>query len=200
MGCTCGRYCAWQSGVLPPLVSKIHRKSSTRPTPQDTEPTSSHFSPGRACQDPLQKHFRTMSRATARGTTMYSLPRIQTRPTANANDTWVLQFGNDWLGMRCSFHEKKPFDRCSKMKWSPRCICSKHSRTANMRCHRVVMTFLSSDSSGIELPSLRFCNVNTMGTVDLLSRPSVLRFTSDPARHQVCSHPLYSSPAAWHVR
>ena len=69
------------------------------------------------------------------------------------------------------------------MKRSPRCICSKHSRTACMRCDRVVMTLPSPDFRGIELTSLRFCNFTTVGTVDLLSRLSVLRFA---ARCCVC--------------
>ena len=62
------------------------------------------------------------------------------------------------------------------MKWSPRCVCSQHSRTASMRCHRVLMIFISLDSNGVGLPSSQFCNVKNNGTVDLLSRPSVLRF------------------------
>ena len=38
-----------------------------------------------------------------------------------------------------------------------------HSRTANMRGYRVVMTLLSPDSSGIELASMRFCNFKNSG-------------------------------------
>ena len=49
------------------------------------------------------------------------------------------------------------------MKWSHRCTYSRHPRATNMRCDRVVMTFLSSESSGIELPLLRFYNGKNNG-------------------------------------
>ena len=97
------------------------------------------------------------------------------------------------------------FDGCPKMKWSPRCICSNHSRTANMRCDRVVTTFISSDSSGIELLSWRFCCVKNNGTV-------VLRFAArccschaviwsqDSSPSQRLQPHLYSSRAALNAR
>ena len=86
-----------QSSSLPRRSSRTtFRKNATNS--QDTELMSLHFSLARACHARHQNRFsRHFSSAYTRGlddssTRMWVLSQIHIRPTADASDTWVLQF------------------------------------------------------------------------------------------------------------
>ena len=132
--------------------------------------------------------------------------RVRVRVRVRVNDTWVLQFYKRLAGQWTydyTIHSMMTRSMYVR-RWNDHhvpCV-QKHSRTANMTCHRVVMTLLS----GIELPSLRFCNFKNNGGFAFETFGLALRsiaFVTPwlglqiPARLKVCSHLCTQAKPHW---
>ena len=88
----------------------------------------------------------------------------------------------------------------------------KHSRTANMRRDRVVMTVLSVDSSWFDYPMLLLCNFTNSGhdgfaikmfglaVLKSLLHLSAATWCPDSSRFRVLQPPLYADQAALNIR